>query len=175
MTNRSHYPADIARAICLNWLALGNDPRLLPDEPLVTTLVDLMYQASLLREEAEPVRCRFMVCDPDCFKDELHFGASRLQVVRFVEPFELTANQVRKLAAAAGYYRALLAVRFNEVNCPVIWGIIATGTEWVNRVDTNSGRHDDLPNNLVIHCLGPGHLLASSGYARVSSRPTDGS
>ncbi len=165
--HRSAYPSDISKAIEARWLSQGHDASLLPSETCVATLVDVMFQASLLREEAEPVRCRLMVCDPETFDDEIQFGASRLQVVRFIEPYELTAQHVRKLAAAAGYYRALLAVRCTPGAAPEIWGLIATGTEWVNQVDAAGGRHDDLPDNLVIHCLGPGHLLASSGYARV--------
>ncbi len=167
MTIRSYYPSDIARAIQEHWQSLGYDARLLPTEARVAALVDVVFQASLLREEGEPIRCRLMVCDPLTFDDEIKFGASRIQVVRFTEPCELTAQQVRKLAAAAGYYRALLAVRFDDDDTPTIWGIIATGTEWVNQVDAVGGRYDDLPDNLVIHCLGPGHLLASSGYVRV--------
>jgi len=79
----------------------------------------------------------------------------------------LTPHQVRKLTAAAGYYRALLAVHFDENDQAMIWGMVSAGTDWVNRVDAASDRHDDLPENLIIHCLGPGHLIASAGYARV--------
>jgi len=83
------------------------------------------------------------------------------------ESCELTPHQLRKLAAAAGYYRALLAVHCDEENRAIIWGMVSTGADWVSRVDAASDRHDDLPENLVIHCLGPGHLIASAGYARV--------
>lgn len=167
LPHHSNYPSEIARAICDRWHQQNYDVSLIPTESRVATLVDVMYQASLLCEESEPVQCRVLVCNATDFTDELNDGASRLQVLRFVEPCVLTPHQVRKLGAAAGYYRALLAVHFDENDQALIWGMVSTGTDWVNRVHAASDRHDDLPGNLVIHCLGPGHLIASTGYARV--------
>lgn len=133
----------------------------------MTLLMDVMYQASLLREETEPVHCRMVVSEPSDFARELQDGASPFHVLRFDEPCELSPHQIRKLAAAAGYYRSLLAVRFDSQGNAMIWGIVTTGTDWVNRVDASLERGRDLPPNLVLHCLGPGHLIADSGYSRI--------
>ncbi len=167
MPTQSSYPTEIADAICKRWSSLNCDASLLPDAQHVVQLVDIMYQASLLREESEIILCRTMVCQPSDFAEELQHGASGVQVLRFAEPCLLSPNQVRKLAAAAGYFRSMLAVHFDQADRAVIWGIISTGTDWINRADVASERDGDLPDNLVIHCLGPGHLIASCGDARV--------
>ncbi len=164
----SNYPFEIAEAVCQRWVAAyPKHMRILPAKGDIAHLMDAMYQASLLREETEPILCRIVVGEPSDFERELKDGASPLHVLRFDEPCELSPHQIRKLAAAAGYYRSLLAVRFDSQGNSIIWGIVTTGTDWVNRVDTSTDQARELPPNLVLHCLGPRHLIASSGYARI--------
>ncbi len=164
----SNYPSEIAEAVCQRWAtAFPQHVHIIPAKEGVAHLMDAMYQASLLREESELVFCRIIVGEPSDFENELHNGASPLHVLRFEEPCELSPHQIRKLAAAAGYYRSLLAVRFDSQGKSIIWGIVTTGTDWVNRVDAATEQSRELPPNLVLHCLGPGHLIASSGYARI--------
>jgi hypothetical protein len=164
----SNYPSEIADAVCQRWAAAcPQHARILPAKEDIAHLLDVMYQASLLREETEPVLCRIVIGEPSDFEHELQNGASPLHVLRFEEPCELSPHQIRKLAAAAGYYRSLLAVRFDSEGNSIIWGIVTTGTDWVNRVDSATEQARELPPNLVLHCLGPGHVIASSGYSRI--------
>jgi hypothetical protein len=165
---RSNYPFEIAEAVCQRWAAAyPHHTNVLPAKEDIAHLIDAMYQASLLREETEPVLCRIIIGEPSDFECELQNGASPLHVLQFEEPCELSPHQIRKLAAAAGYYRSLLSVRVDSQGNFVIWGIVATGTDWVNRVDSSSEQARELPPNLVLHCLGPGHLIASSGFSRI--------
>jgi hypothetical protein len=164
----SNYPTEIAEAVFQRYGdAYPQHARILPIKEDLAHLMDAMYQASLLREETEPVLCRIVVGEPSDFERELKDGASPLHVLRFDEPCELSPHHIRKLAAAAGYYRSLLAVKFDSQGNSIIWGIVTTGTDWVNRVDTSTEQARELPPNLVLHCLGPGHLIASSGYSRI--------
>ncbi len=142
----SNYPSEIAEAVCQRWAtAFPQHVHIIPAKEGVAHLMDAMYQASLLREESELVFCRIIVGEPSDFENELHNGASPLHVLRFEEPCELSPHQIRKLAAAAGYYRSLLAVRFDSQGNSIIWGIVTTGTDWVNRVDAATEQSRELP------------------------------
>ncbi|QDU89043.1 hypothetical protein Pla175_24290 [Pirellulimonas nuda] len=161
------YPAHLAAALRRGWADRALDPALLPCSDSVELLIDTMYQASLLREESQGVQCRIIAAGPSTFDSALRDGASSLQVLRFNEPFDFTPHQLRKLAGASGYYRSLLAVDCDSGGPPLIWGMVITGTDWVNRVITDKADDDPLPQRLVVHCIGPGHLLAAAGDIRV--------
>ena len=162
----SSYPAEMATNLIKQWSLRGLSDDLLPDTKLLTTLLDVGYQASLLREEDDPVRCRILFANPE-YLETLTPDGPRPHVLEFSEPATLTAHNLRKLSAAAGYYRAMLAVRVDSESQLVIWGLVVTGTEWVNRVEGTRFDGVPLPPNLVIHAVGPGHLVAASGYSRV--------
>jgi hypothetical protein len=90
-------------------------------------------------------------------------------IIQFEDRTEFTAHQVRKLAAALGYYRSLVGVHVDASpnGLATIWGMIVTGTRWVNHTESTVHEAASLPHRLVIHILGPGHLVFSSGLKRV--------
>ena len=151
----------------MRWAADGHPPAALPSATALVVLLDMIYQASLLREEGESVKCRIIVAPPEAFAEALAEGAGEVNVLRFAEARALTAHELRKLAAAAGYYRAMLAVEVSTSGTPLIWGVVVTGTKWVNRFGGDRFDEAPLPPNLVLQILAPGHLIAASGYTRV--------
>lgn len=163
----SNYPQDIALAIRQRWTQLEYPSSRLPDDSVLEDLVDTMYQASLLREETEEVQCRIALCNAEEFALHYEDGASSIYVIRFSEPAEFNPHQIRKLASAADYYRSLLGVEIGDNGVLQIWGILSSGTKWANRVDTFDGRVHELPNMLVLHAVGPGHIIASAGDTRL--------
>lgn len=162
----SFYPVGMAAALRRQWLAGGYDNDLLPDDESLSVILDRLYQASLLREEGVPVKCRVIVASPDSF-DQRAEPAQQFVVLRFDHVCELTPHDIRKLAAAAGFYRALLGVEAKPGTPPVIWGIVITGTKWVNRFGSDRFDEADLPPSPVLQVLSPGHLMAACGYRRV--------
>lgn len=166
-SNPSSYPAEIASALRERWAADGYPSAALPNEAALAVLVDAMYQASLLREEGDSVQCRIIVAPPETFANVLDEDGGELNVLRFKEIRGFTPHELRKLAAAASYYRAMLAVEVDRVGTPVIWGMVVTGTKWVNRFGGDRYDEAPLPPNLVLQVLAPGHLLAASGYNRI--------
>ncbi len=65
MINRSYYPADLSIALRQRWREAGYDPAALPENDALEALIDTAYQASLLREEDDPVQCRVFVGSPN--------------------------------------------------------------------------------------------------------------
>ncbi|SMP72210.1 hypothetical protein SAMN06265222_11513 [Neorhodopirellula lusitana] len=172
MNDFSAYPGSIAAALRARWLGQGLDATLLPGDPTLVALLDTMYQASLLREEGVPVQCRVMFADPQTVADGCDDSVGTLHVLTFDQPTPLSAHNLRKLAAAAGFYRAVLGVMMDDDGLLVVWGMLVTGTDWVNRTqetgDKAGGRQNvRLPPNLLVQVLSPGHLIAASGYTRV--------
>ncbi len=169
------YPAEIATEIVRRWESMEFSHELLPPKDELVRLIESIYQASLLREEGEPIRCRVIVAEPDDFTDDDAGPPTGFQTLRFDQPRELTPHEVRKLSAAAGYYRSLLAVSHRSGAEPglgtesnlKVWAIICAGTRWVNRVE--GGRFDGcpLPQRLVLQIEGPGHIIVACGYQRV--------
>ncbi|MDB4673275.1 diadenylate cyclase [Verrucomicrobiales bacterium] len=164
----SSYPIGIAKSLCERWASRELPMAALPDHKVLVTLLDTVYQASLMREEGSPVQCRVMFVTEDSFESEIADGASSLHVLRFQEAIAYTAHNLRKLAAAAGFYRALLGVKLEPSGELRVWGMLITGTQWVNQLEGGGGSHGvPLPNNLVLQILAPGHLAAAWGYKRI--------
>ncbi|MBB01780.1 MAG: putative sensor domain DACNV-containing protein [Rubinisphaera brasiliensis] len=169
MTHAGHstYPVDLAAELRVRWLAMGHPQAELHEPPQLVDLLDTAYQASLLREEGEPVRCRLLVGSPEEIEQAAANGSQGMFVLRFTEPLEFTPHEVRKLAAAAGFYRSMLGVQLDPHRQAHIWGIVGTGTRWVNRVEGGRFFGAPLPPKLVVQALGPGHLIVACGYDRV--------
>lgn len=165
-TELSFYPVGMASALRQQWVRSGYSDQLLPDDRSLSIILDRLYQASLLREEGVPVKCRVIVASPDALQAPAD-PEQQFVVLRFANACELTPHDIRKLAAAAGFYRALLAVEAKPDKAPVIWGIVITGTKWVNRFGSERFDEADLPPSPVLQILSPGHLLAACGYQRV--------
>ncbi len=169
MTNHSFYPRNLSRVLQQRWQDAGHAPSSLPRNNQLLRLIDTAYQASLLREEDSQVHCRVLVSspeDPELKDVEVGDGS---YVVEFTEPIKFSPHQIRKMATAVGYYRSLIGVRLDsdQDNDASVWGMIVTGAGWVNRTETTVHDAITLPRKLVIHILGPGHLVFSCGLTRV--------
>lgn len=160
------YPPAFAERVVEAWAKLDDNPQPAPAVKCVGKILDVLYQASFLYEEGEPVRCRVVLADPeDCKQGD--GPPTGFHILRFAEPREFTPEEIRKLAPAASYYRSILGIHYNADRGVSIWGIVETGTRWVNRID--GGRFDGapLPPHLLVHVISPGHLLTACGYRRL--------
>lgn len=163
----SLYPAQIADELRGRWTTTGNSVDALPPQDVLTTFLDILYQASLLREEGQPVRCRVALAPPSAFEIVPPEGVDRPMVCRFDTPATFSAHDIRKLACASGYYRSLLGVEIDASGALRIWGMVMTGTHWVDRVDGGRLVGNPLPQELIVHVVGAGHLRMVCGYERV--------
>ncbi len=169
MTHRSYYPNELCAVLRQHWTAAGYDLAILPGDEELATLIDTAYQASLLREEDDPIQCRVLVASPDDAELAAIEKSDGLYVVQFDEGTPFVPDRVRKMASAVGYYRSLIGVHFvhNQAKAASIWGMIVSGAKWVNHTEATVHETSTLPWRLVIHILGPGHLIFASGLTRV--------
>lgn len=161
------YPPDMSEAVMRRWAESNCPMDLLPGPFTLSHLLNTMYQASLMHEEGEPVRCRLILAKPQDFPREGVIGIDQVAVMTFENTTELTPHELRKFSVAAGYHRAMLAVDIVEDGRVHIWGMVLTGTRWVHRIEGGRLHGIPLPPNLCLQIMGPGNLIVASGYERV--------
>lgn len=184
------YPVDLANYLEDVWpakveerLRRADDGGLtdeLPSHALLERLLATCYQASLMADEGRPVTFRLMFRSPDRF-DVLEGPPDGLHRLAFEEPRPYTPHELARLAPAAVFSRALIGVEPDPEDGFRIWGIIQSGSRWLQ--DHYGGRRPScpLPASLVVQVTGPGTLTVDAGSmvvarlegGRVLGRPMD--
>ncbi len=168
-TRFSCYPKDLAAVLRDRWNRFGLDVAELPTELSLQTILDICYQASLLREEDDPVKCRVMIASQRECQVEHSQGVDGLHVVAFESLCDFSPQQIRKISPAINYYRSIICVDPvpQDDGRTVIWGMAVTGTGWIHLNETTVHEMTNLPYKLMVHILGPGHLVFSVGLQRI--------
>jgi hypothetical protein len=141
-----------------------------PDAPStkrLEDLCDLLYGASLLKEEGRPVRARVVVAPPSDF-DMLAGPPSGTQVVVLATAYHLSANEIKRLSPAASFFHSAIAIWPDEHGKFRIWGLLNTGLRWMNVVA--GGRKPDGQSIAcpTIHVRDPGWLLFYNNHELLS-------
>ncbi len=172
------YPGDLVSFILDRWRDplfserlrfAGMDPSIkLPDRKVLEQVISACYQASLMREEERPVMFRLIICDHHLFPpdDGPPIGLHRLQFDR-MRPFN--EYELCRLAPAVDFFRALIGVRLNHDNSAQIWGVVHSGTRWVQPISGGSKVVPPLPWSPVIYVRGPGRISVSIGPELIAS------
>jgi hypothetical protein len=172
MTHRLHtylgysYPGQLAELVKKVWPAEAID--CLPKDSQLHLLLDVAYHASLLREEQRPVTFRLLLVNPEeLLKPELPpISLAGFPLDRW-RPFN--EQEVRRISMAADFFRSLIGVYPDPEEQLKIWGILLSGTRWVNAVDGGRFSSAPIPQRIVIHGLGPGRLTVFLGHQRVAA------
>jgi hypothetical protein len=147
----------------------GIDPSMqLPDRAVLQEIISTCYQASLLREEERPVTFRLIIHDPELFSlsDGPPTGLHRLQ---FTRPRPFNEYELHQLAPAADFYRTLIGISLDRENGAHIWGVIHSGTLWMQAVYGGRKPFPPLPPSLVIYVTGPGQISVCLGAEIMAS------
>ena len=160
------YPRELAKKIVSYWPIAADPLDRLPPEEAIVALISEAFQASLLREESRPVRCRLALVTPSELSDAVGppMGVNALQLV---DERKLRAQEIRRLSPSATFYRSLIGVRWDSQNGFLIWGILNSGVRWVARTDGGRLYNPAAPNRLVINIRGPGNLILLRGDALI--------
>ncbi len=165
------YPGRLAEFARARWRELQTladpgpcDPHrgTLPEPEALEHLLSIAYQASLLQEEERPVRFRLFVGDPA----RLPAGAgppSGLHCLRFKEPRRYDEHEIRRLAPAAKFTRALIGVRSVDGRFE-IWGMLQSGPRWLQSARGGRPLPSPVPSDaVVVRAVGPGRLAVALG------------
>jgi hypothetical protein len=163
------YPGDLARHIAVQWASTQDTSDVLPPEEAIASLLSEAYQASLLREEGRSVICRLILIDAAQLNDIVDSPPASLQVLRLSEERTFRENEIRRLSPSATLYRSLIGIRWDSDKGFLLWGIINSGTRWVNETDGGRLRGPAVPKRLIIHIRGPGNLVIFRGDQRIAT------
>jgi len=172
------YPAELADFVRANWhdtsdlareycKAVDEDDAL-PEPAVLSRMLSICYQASLLREEERPVRFRVILRSPDGFPPPggPPYGLHRLL---FAEPRPFTPDELRRLAPAVDFYRGLLGADIGPDGKPFVWGIVTSGPRWVQALHGGRQSFQRLPANLVVRVTSPGRVAACKGLLTLAT------
>ncbi len=140
----------------------------LPDQDTLDHLISCCYQASLMREEDRPVRFRLILRDSGCFdsKDGPPTGLHRLL---FGEPQPFDEDKLQRLSPATDFYRSLIGVRHGAHEGLQIWGIVHSGSRWVQNVYGGRTIAPALPLSLVVYVTDPGRITVCKGPLTIAT------
>jgi hypothetical protein len=171
------YPADLAEVVVRAWHdgAASTDESCdpahgdggLPAPDVVETVLSTCYQASLMREEERAVRFRLIVADPAVFPTGAGppHGVHRLL---FGEPRPFSHHELRRLAPAVDFHRALIGARI-EPRGLILWGIATTGPRWVQAMYGGREPFPSLPPYLVVRVTAPGRIAVCKGLVTLAA------
>src|SRR5580765_4089101 len=172
------YPADLAEVVHRTWddgssltdkyCEAAHDHNGLPAPNVLETILSTCYQASLLREEERPVRFRLIVASAAIFPAPggPPHGLHRLI---FNKPRPLSHHELRRLAPAVDFHRALIAAQFEPRDGLILWGIVTTGPRWVQAIHGGRQSFQRLPANLVVRVTAPGRIAVCKGLVTLAT------
>ncbi|HAM52411.1 MAG TPA: hypothetical protein DCP92_17575 [Nitrospiraceae bacterium] len=172
------YPRELVSFILDRWkdpffaerLRLAEiDPSIqLPDRSVLEQVISTCYQASLMKEEERPVMFRLIIRDHHLFPpdDGPPTGLHRLQFDK-MRPFN--EYELYRLAPAADFYRALIGAALGSKKRLQIWGMVHSGTRWMQAISGGTKTIPPLPSSPVIYVRGPGRISVSIGPEMIAS------
>ncbi|MGI4759145.1 MAG: putative sensor domain DACNV-containing protein [Janthinobacterium lividum] len=163
MTPSHYYPADLALALRQRWPAEAPP---LPAAAVLTPFISVLYQASLLFEESQPVRCHAVLASPAQLAAQ-PVGLTDFHVVHFTEARAWNEQEVRRLSPAVQPASTLLAVAPLPDGQLQLWGLLFSGHQWDQQVDELERPGAVAPPALLVQLSGPGSLVFYYGAQRV--------
>lgn len=129
----------------------------------IRALCDLLYTASLLKEEGRVVRARIVLAPPEGFT-ATDGPPDGIHAIRFATTHALSPGEIKRLSPAASYFHSIIAVWPEPNRGFRIWGVLNTGPRWLNLLA--GGRK---PGGIsmpypTIHVRDPGWLLFYRDY-----------
>ena len=172
------YPADLAEVVLRTWddgsslsdkyCEAAHDHDGLPAPSVLETILSTCYQASLLREEERPVRFRLIVASAASFPAPggPPHGLHRLL---FNKPRPLSHHELRRLAPAVDFHRALIGAQIEPRDGLILWGMVTTGPRWVQAIYGGRQSFQRLPANLVVRVTAPGRIAVCKGLLTLAT------
>ena len=156
-----YYPATLVAELLARWPA---DSAALPLAQLEYFL-SVAYQASLLFEEGQPVRCRLLLSPAE--ELPLRAGEDSLYVLKLAGPRPYEEQEIRRLSPALHAPGSLLAVSSDPDAGLLIWGVLRSRQPPPAGEAPWPAAATPVPRVLLLDVRGPGHLVFYCGNQRV--------
>src|SRR5512139_3985130 len=161
------YPHDLSEAVVRLWHTSSDRETseaygTLPDRETLDFLISTCYQVSMMTEESRSQRFRIILSDPSEFPPELGPPRGYLRLV-FREPRAFHEYELLKLSPASEFESSLIGVRHDPAEGLRIWGLIDSGTRWIQAFRGGSKAVTPIPDALVLDIAAPGSIRASRG------------
>jgi len=140
----------------------------LPGRGVLQKIISTCYQASLLQEEERKVMFRLIIGAPDLFPAD-EGPPSGLHRLQFCKTRSFNEYELHRLAPAADFYRTLIGVLLDKDGGAQIWGMIHSGTRWMQTVYGGRKSFPLLPLCPLIYVSGPGRISVSIGQEMIAS------
>ena len=147
----------------------GIDPAVqLPGRDVLQKIISTCYQASLLQEEERQVMFRLIIREPDLIPAD-EGPPTGLHRLRFCNSRPFNEYELHRLAPAADFYRTLIGVSLDRDGGVQIWGVIHSGSRWMQTVYGGRKSFPPLPSCPVIYVIGPGRISVCIGHELIAS------
>ncbi len=170
------YHGDLARLIRDCWPTEAGDGTgrgefravPLPTSPFFENVLSICYQVSMLREEETPVTLRILIAEPEVFFNQAvpPMGLHRLV---FSNPRPCNEKELKKLSPAVDFSRSLVGVALNAEGEWEIWGVVHSGSRWLQHHSGGRKIPPAFPNAPVIWVRGPGRLTVLRGSENLAT------
>ncbi len=137
--------------------------RKLPEFAVLEELISTCYQVSQLREEARGLRFRVLLCAPEEIESDGSGEAMGLFSIRLNETRPYNEYELLRLAPAIDYNNSLIGVSCQQGEGLRIWGLIHSGSRWMQLIHGGSKQAAPLPPALGVYVVGSGRLLVCRG------------
>ena len=152
------YPAELVGHVLARWPA----EIATPDASFLGSVLETAYHASFLRDEERPVTFRLLLAPPEALddRDGPPWGLHRM---RFDHPRAFDPHELRRLAPAVKFHRALIGVSPGAGGLPEVWGFAQSGPRWLQAAWGGRANDVPMPAAPVVRVARPGQVAIACG------------
>lgn len=166
------FPEDLADHVHRQLVSRRESP---PSVKLLTKLFEMLYFASLKREETQPISCRVAFIDrkrPDP-KPPKRIVSDRWRFFPLSDDLPLTVRNLVKLSTAVDPWASTLAVDADTTGKLRIWGLIDQSVHYSTFVVKEAASGPEMPGMFQVLIQGPGEMSVYKSYILLGSLKQD--
>ncbi len=166
------HPSDLAKEVLL---AIVRRDIAAPATRTVTKLFQLMYHASISREESEFISFHLVFFNPadSSPRRTKAYVSDPWQFIPLEHPEEMNLPNISKLALASHPRSSALAVYPNSDGTLFIWGLIDQLNRYEDFIRLENSTAPHRPGLFEARIVGPGHILVTIGYEQIAELKID--
>jgi hypothetical protein len=166
------HPSDLAKEILL---AINRRDIVAPPAETVIRLFQIIYHASISREESEFISFHLVFFNPAEASHRRSEAPARdlWQFIPLECPEEMNLPNISKLALASHPRSSALAVYPNADGTLVIWGLIDQLNRYEDFIRLENSTAPHRPGLFEARIVGPGHILVTIDYEQIAELKID--